>query len=187
LKKTAAILLIALLSFNWIGYKLVINYLQKKADHQLEARIDLNDYDESQLLEIRVALNMPYQNTWTEFERQYGEIQIEGNYYTYVKRKIEDGWLILKCIPNAKKQELKNKSNDIFKINNGIDQEQNGKTSSPLAKVMKAISGDFEDHSFCFEQLNLVNHPNNRSQDPSSCMNGFFTSPEQPPENLQVI
>ncbi len=151
MKKIAAILLLALLLFNWVGYKLLINYLQKKADRQLEARIDFNDYDESQLMEIRVSLNMPYQNTWTDYERHYGEIQIDGKYYTYVKRKIEDGYLILKCISNAQKQQLKKTSNDIFKINNGIDQEKNGKNSSPFAKVIKGLLVDY----YTFSQINL--------------------------------
>src|SRR5439155_4988660 len=61
LRKIASILLICLLLFNWYGYRFVTNYLQKKADSQLEARLDVNDYDESQLIEIRIELNIPYQ------------------------------------------------------------------------------------------------------------------------------
>ena len=152
LRKIAAILLICLLLFNWYGYRFVTNYLQKKADHQLEAKLDVNDYDESQLIEIKVPLNMPYQSNWSEFERHYGEIEISGKIYTYVKRKIEDGNLILKCIPNTAKQTIKDADNILFTANNGLDQEHNGRNNSPLPTIFKTIFSDFDN---CFVNYNF--------------------------------
>jgi len=148
-KKIAAILLICLLLFNWYGYRFVTNYLQQKADRQLEKRIDLNQYNESQLIEIKVALDMPYQNNQSEFERHYGEIEINGKMYTYVKRKIENGYLILKCIPNTVKQDIKTADNILFNVNNGLDQEHNGsKDNSPLNNATKSIFSDYDDYAF---------------------------------------
>ena len=132
-----------ILLFNWFGYRMVLNYFQQQADHRLEARIDFHDYDESQLIELRVALNMPYQVPWTEFERHYGEITIEGKHYTYVKRKIEDGFLVLKCIANTQKDKLEyNKA--VVDVNNNNDQ-QNG---TPYIKVIKSISTDFDNDQY---------------------------------------
>ena len=98
MKKIAAILLIAILSFNWYGYRIVTIILARNADKQLEVRLDNDQYNESELIEIRVALNVPYQNDQADFERHYGEMEVNGQYYTYVKRKIENGYLVLKCI-----------------------------------------------------------------------------------------
>lgn len=185
MKKIAAILLICVLLFNWYGYRFVISYLQKKADGQLEARLDVNDYNEAELLEIRIPLNMPYQNSSSSFERHYGEINLDGKVYTYVKRKVEDGCLVLKCIPNNVKQEIKKAGNVLFTINNGLDQEQNGKNNSPLSNIFKNIAADFDDDFF---NCNL-----NAVQDitMNSLRNGssFFKSislpvSEQPPEVL---
>lgn len=148
LKKIATILLMSLLAFNWFGYKLVINYLQNKADRQLESRIDINDYNESQLIEIRVALDMPYQTDRPDFERHYGEISINGKIYTYVKRKVVDGYLILKCLPNTAKQNIKNADDRMFKANNGLDQEHNGKNDAPLNKINKNIFSVYDDYSY---------------------------------------
>jgi hypothetical protein len=78
--------------------------LSTKADSHLETQIDNFDYDESQLVEIRVDLNIPYQERYTEFERQYGEITIDGKPYTYVMRKMEGTVLILKCLHNIYKE-----------------------------------------------------------------------------------
>ena len=130
MRKLAAILLIFILLFNLCGYRIIIPLMQTKADIRLETRLDNNDYDESQLIEIRVALNMPYQERFTEFERHYGEIEIDGTFYTYVKRKIEGNILVLKCIPNESKQLLKAASNDWVKINSGIDIDHSGPVKS---------------------------------------------------------
>jgi hypothetical protein len=157
LRKVAAISLIALLVFNWYGYRFVTNYLKNKADKQLQARIDVNDYNESQLIEIRVALNMPYQNNSSEFERHYGEIEINGKIYTYVKRKIEDGTLILKCLPNTEKQNIKTADNILFTANNGLDQEHNGKTNSPLTNIVKTLLGEYDTQQQTYDLRALQN------------------------------
>ena len=172
----------SLLLFNWFGYKLVLKYLVTKADLKLETRIDLNDYEESQLLEIRVALNMPYQNTQAEFERHYGEIEIDGKYYTYVKSKIEEGYLVLKCIPNFQKEILINTDNILFKATNDIDQE-NEKSPSPFVKVIKCFLGDFDNDKLNFH-LYAVNVLNKRYwfSKTSFLNHGFPTAHEQPPE-----
>jgi hypothetical protein len=183
LRKVAAISLIALLVFNWYGYRFVTNYLQNKADKQLQARIDVNDYNESQLIEIRVALNMPYQNNSSEFERHYGEIEINGNIYTYVKRKIEDGTLVLKCLPNTEKQNIKTADNILFTANNGLDQEHNGKSNSPLSNIFKTLLGEYVNQRQEYDLRGLQCLIEN----PSNTRTSFLTTvslpvAEQPPE-----
>jgi hypothetical protein len=95
--------------------------MQDAADQKLESRIDNLDYDESQLIEITVTLDMPYQERFTDFERHYGEIEIDGNSYTYVKRKIAGDVVIFKCIANKSKQELTLIKNDLARANSAID------------------------------------------------------------------
>jgi len=185
LKKIAAILLISLLLFNWYGYRFVINYLQKKADGQLQARLDVNDYSEAELLEIKIPLNMPYQNSSSSFERHYGEINLDGKVYTYVKRKVENGYLVLKCIPNNVKEEIKKAGNVLFTINNGLDQENNGKNNPPLNNIFKNIAADFDNDFF---NCNLKT-PQDRTKNSLHNGSSFFKSislpvSEQPPEAL---
>ena len=182
-RKIAAILLICLLVFNWYGYRFVTSYFQKKADNRLEAKIDVNDYDESQLIEIRVALDMPYQVSSSQFERHYGEVELNGKIYAYVKRKIDNGYLVLKCIPNTAKQNIKNADNLLFTANNGLDQEHNGKSNSPLGNIFKSIFSDYDDYS---QNYNLKNADDNNQKPPHTGIS-FFNSvclpvSEQPPE-----
>ena len=63
MRKIAAILLHLSSRIQLVRLPFCYRLFPKKADSQLEAKIDVNDYDESQLIEIRVALDMPYQNS----------------------------------------------------------------------------------------------------------------------------
>ena len=119
--------MILLLFFNWYGYRIVISVMQDAADQKLESRIDNLEYDESQLMEITVKMNLPYQSRFTGFERHYGEIEIDGKSYTYVKRKIAGDVVILKCIANKSKQALANIKNDMARANSAIETDHNGK------------------------------------------------------------
>ena len=101
--------------------------MQHAADQKLESRIDNLEYDESQLVEITVALDLPYQERFTDFERHYGEIEIDGKSYTYVKRKIAGDVVIFKCIANKSKQELTTIKNDLARANSAIDADHSGK------------------------------------------------------------
>ncbi|HEY2722764.1 MAG TPA: hypothetical protein VGI82_13610 [Chitinophagaceae bacterium] len=186
MKKIAAISLISLLLFNWYGYRFVTSYLQRKADRQLERRIDLNEYDESQLVEISVALDMPYQTEQSGFERHYGEININGKIYNYVKRKIENGYLVLECIPNTTKQAIKTADNILFNLNNGLDQEHSGsKNTSPLNNIAKSIFSDYDDFSFNLN-LNIFSTPSKQFLLSAAGAFDNITLPvsEQPPETI---
>jgi hypothetical protein len=155
-KKTAAILLTLILLFNLFGYHMVINLIQQKADTKLEARLDNSEYEESQLIEIRVAMNMPYQQRYTDFERHYGEIEIEGKSYTYVKRKIEGDVLILKCIANQSKQGAKIIKNDLAKANSNADMDHSGRNSSQKSFAKNSLS-EYDDQFITKQTITASN------------------------------
>jgi hypothetical protein len=113
LRKTAAIFLLLILLFNVVGYRAWFDYAEKKADRQLEARLDKNEYQEDDLITIKIPLNIPYQLDRYQFERVDGEFSFNGKIYKYVKRKVVDGIIILRCIPDANKMSLK-KANTEF-------------------------------------------------------------------------
>jgi len=153
LKKIASILLLGILLFNWCGYRWVINLVQQDADTKLEARLDRNEYDESQLIEIKVPVNMPYQTDWAGFERYDGEIEVNGIHYKYVKRKVQDGQLVLKCIPNQTKQRLESAKDDLFKITNDLQQDNSPKKSGvPASLLVKNVLSDYDN----LQQLSIA-------------------------------
>jgi hypothetical protein len=185
LKKIASILLLGILLFNWCGYRWVINIVQQEADTRLEAKLDVNEYDESQLIEIKVPVNMPYQTDWAGFERYDGEIEVNGIHYKYVKRKIQDGQLVLKCIPNQTKQRLESAKDDLFKITNDLQQDNAAKKSgAPNSTLVKNVLGDYDN----LQQLNIAALYASLSQQsynlyqPNLVTDLLHSTPEQPPE-----
>jgi hypothetical protein len=160
----------------------VLNHLQKKAGQRMEARIELSDYDESQLVEVRVSLNLPYQNTWTDFERCYGEIEIDGRYYTYVKRKIEENVLILQCIPNIQKQEIKNTDNFLTNAIQGAEQGQQKERQLPVNSFGKNILSDYDDACINYT-IEMPGESGNHwlTRDNSSLYENFIPVYKQPP------
>ncbi|MBC7949955.1 MAG: hypothetical protein H7Y42_18870 [Chitinophagaceae bacterium] len=185
MKKIAAILLILLLFFNWYGYRIVISILNKNAVSILETRIDQSDYDESQLVEIRVSLNLPYQDRFTDFERHYGEIEIDGLAYTYVKKKIEGNVVIFKCIPNHIKQQIKSLDEGLTKANSGQDNGQADKSPSSPAPNVKKVATDYDDQTMVGIATTLSSAmEKNYSNYSNSLATVILSIPHQPPRQL---
>ena len=173
--------MICLLAFNWFGFRIVTDVLSEKADQRLETQLDNNDYDEAELIEVSVPLNVPYQNVQGDFERHYGEMEVDGVIYTYVKSKVENGNLVLKCIPNESKKQIRNAGNDYYKMSNGLDQDQPGKKTN--TNVSKQSVGDFDDQLETFTVKAPVDAPSIRYAQ-FSCLltSSISTTPAQPPE-----
>ena len=186
MKKTAAILLSALLCFNWYGYQFVAGYLQYQAGLQLEARLDNNDYNDSQLIKVRIPLNLPYHNDWNYYERYDGEIEFRGIHYKYVKRTIENGDLVLLCLPNNAKQHIQSAKEEFFKLVNDLQQETTGKTTNPgKASALKNFFSDYHQEKNSWEitalQAGSTEFNDTKFYFPS-VVNRL--KPEQPPEYL---
>lgn len=126
--------------------------MQDRADQKLETLLDNSEYDESQLVEIKVAMNMPYQQRFTEYERHYGEIEIDGVAYTYVKKKIEGDVVTFKCIANQSKQQLKDIDHNITKSNSAADVNQPGPVKQHPASFAKKLLSEYDDQ-FMFALL----------------------------------
>jgi hypothetical protein len=120
LKRLTAILLLLLLAFNWFGYRIFMNLLEQKASVTLQQQLDKDLYDDSGLVEVKIPVNLPYLSNWTSFERFQGETEINGIHYKYVKRKLVNDTLILLCIPNSEKNELRTAQSDYFKQVNDL-------------------------------------------------------------------
>lgn len=142
LKQLTAILLLALLLFNWCGYRLVTAIMSQKATLHLEKKIDRAQYEDSDLIELRIPLEVPYQLNQSDFERSYGEVEVNGRVYTHVKRRVEAGQLILLCLPNEHREQIEGAAQDFYKNTNGLDHLPGDKQGKA---VQKYNSGDYDD------------------------------------------
>lgn len=140
LKKLTAILLLALFVFNTVGYRLLFNALETSTDVAFTAKLDDGNYNEDELITVKVPVNMPYQVTRTDFERVDGEINIDGHVYKYVKRKVQNDTLTLLCIPHHEKTELQQKANEYAGKVNDLPSNSNNKK----AEIFKQLTADFD-------------------------------------------
>jgi hypothetical protein len=140
MKRAAAILLLIIFLFNWFGYRLLSDYLQHRSDARLEAQLDQQQYNEASLIEIRVPLNMPYQSISSSYERYDGEIEFNGIHYKYVKRKVENGELVLLCLPNENRMRLQNSRDEFFKLVNDLQHNSQSKNSTPASSIKNPVT-----------------------------------------------
>ena len=156
LKKIAALFFLIVFAFNWFGYRLLIDFMQKKANEQLEAKLDNNAYDESQLIELKIPVHLPYQNNWTSYQRYDGQIEINGVHYKYVKRKLLNDTLFLKCIPNNKVMHLQSAKDEFFKISNDLAQNDHPKKSDNSNSFFRNLQTVYDNAAFGADILSMI-------------------------------
>ena len=159
--------------------------MQQKANTQLEASLDHNLYHESQLIELKVPLNLPYQTDWASYQRCDGEIQIKGIMYKYVKRKVANDTLYVMCIADAKKMHLETAKNDYFKIINDLSQNNKSKKADNTKSYKNALT-EYDEYSFhVYTKFSLsiagISWVDNAS---AKLFSSSHVSPGQPPDAL---
>ena len=142
MKRAASILLLGILFFNWVGYRVFVSYLQDQKNEQLEAQLDREDYNESDLILLKVpAAHLSAYTNSHSFERVDGQLEISGITYKYVKRRLYNDTLELLCIPNLASMQLQHAKSDFFKIVNDIQNTaQNKKGNSPSVQKNFPVS-----------------------------------------------
>ncbi|HSB93904.1 MAG TPA: hypothetical protein VLC28_12345, partial [Flavitalea sp.] len=123
LKRVASILLLAILLFNWVGYRLMYDLIEHNANQELAGKIDRLEFSDEELVTIKVPLNLPYQQNWEEFERYDGDVTLDGVHYKYVMRKVYNDSLVLKCLPNSTRQQLKKAESQYFQLVNDLEHQ----------------------------------------------------------------
>jgi hypothetical protein len=131
LRKLAAILLWGILLFNWVGYRLLNSILEERANRRLEARLDQDQYEDDQLISIKVPItHLAYYNSSAGFERADGELEVNGIPYRYVKRRISNDTIEMLCIPNQGELQLRQSGKNYFNGLNDIEHQQGSKSGS---------------------------------------------------------
>lgn len=113
--KIAAILLLGIHLCSSVCHSFVFNYFINLSDKQVVKQLNNAAYNDAELVEIAIPLNMPYLVSHDNYERYDGSIEFNGTHYNYVKRKVSNDTLRLLCIPNEQKTALYTVKNDYAK------------------------------------------------------------------------
>jgi len=183
-KRVAAILLLVILFFNWLGYRFLTSLLEDKANTNLESRLDDNNYNESELVSIKIPTqHLAYYNNSKTFERVDGEIEISGIQYKYVKKRLYNDSLEYLCIPNNDVNKLRTARDEFFKLVNDLQLNGQGKKSSSHSNNSKNFIADYDFEEYAlnidvFRQIITIEYAFDRSG-LSHC---FIPVAEQPPD-----
>lgn len=178
--KLAAIILLLLLSFNFVGYRLWFHVLQNKAETSLTARLDAQEYNEADLLTLKIPLKLPYQTIATNFERIDGEINVDGTIYKYVKRKVEEGHLVLLCLPHTAKMQLEKAKQTAFELTSPATAPH--KNDGAKSIVLKNIFSDYDRlaNPWTLPPVTVTLQYNRPIEE--KVVKHFYPTAEQPPE-----
>jgi hypothetical protein len=144
-KKLTAIAFCGLLLFNWCGYLLLSQYLQHRADENLQAAFAQGQYQQQALLELQVPTTLPYTTDWAEWQDAEGTVEIQGVLYRYVQRKIQDGHLYVRCLPHAEKQLVLNARDQFTQLALSLEQNSDGKKGQSQTITVHPFMGDYDD------------------------------------------
>ena len=184
MRKAASILLLSILLFNWCGYHLLVFLLQETANSKFEARLDDGEYDESQLVSVKIPVSyLPYYNNSGSYERVAGQVDIGGLTYKYVKRRIYNDSLELLCIADQNVMKLKSAKNEFFRFENDLRHSGQNKNQNP--SPIKNLTTDYDvgDGKFKIEYIyfrGLFHFNYNIELSPA-----HRKPPEQPPKYCQ--
>jgi hypothetical protein len=143
LKQLAAILLLGIMLFNWVGYRILNSLFEDHANQQMEAQLNENKYDESLLISLKIPANhLPYYSNSKLFERIDGQVIMEGVSYNFVKRRLFKDSLELLCIPNIAVMNLQNAKDYLFRVVNDLQQKNQGRKTSSHPGSSKNFSSD---------------------------------------------
>lgn len=144
MKKLFSILLLAVFTFNLGGYYVVFKWLQISAHHDLIQKLETDQYDENETIELKLAITLPYANQVSNgFKRVDGRFEYEGNIYKLVKQKFELDTLYIVCIKDHKEKELINDFREYAKNTHDTPGSSSKKDSgNTLKQINKDYYGD---------------------------------------------
>src|ERR1700712_5570483 len=94
--------------FNLGGYSLFFQYMIDRSDSKIINQINNNRYRSSDLVEVKIPVDLPTLQDWNEFEAIGGQVQFKNNKYNYAQIKMTRDTRYLLVIPNHERTKLVN-------------------------------------------------------------------------------
>ncbi|HLA57585.1 MAG TPA: hypothetical protein VK622_02430 [Puia sp.] len=149
MKRLAAILILVILLFNWVGYQLFTSIAENRENENLIAKLDKDDFSSSDLISIKIpAPHLSGYENERSFERVNGQVEIQGIVYNYVKWRFSNGSIELLCIPNHQVNLLRSAKEDFFRLVSDIQTGQT-KKDNQHGSSYKNLNGVYFSTSDC--------------------------------------
>ena len=137
-----------------------------------------NKIDDKNLVLLKIPVNMPTVNDWTEYETVAGQIQLKDAYYNYVKLKMTHDTLYLVCYANTAKTQLVKANLITAKQFSDVPMSKKG---DAVAKKLSILS-EYNLTAFSFQHAIIANVVKPTYGALSSDLdNPYISSPGKPP------
>jgi hypothetical protein len=174
-------ILLSIHLFNMGGYSLLFQYYIHKSDVQMVKEIFDNKINEAKLIEIKIPVNMPTIQDWTEYEVIQGQIQLKDAFYNYVRLRMTRDTMYFVCIPNTVKTHLVNANIITAKEINDVPLSKKGHDGS-IKKVSLLSEYNLQAFQYHYTEFETVLKSNDKSL--SINLNSpFIDSPVKPPNS----
>jgi len=92
--------------FNAGGYEAFFQYMMYRSDNKVFDKINTNHYKHSDLVEVKIPVDMPTQQDWDGYQAISGQVEVKGARYDYAEIKITRDTLYLRVVPNPELSKL---------------------------------------------------------------------------------
>ncbi|WP_341224624.1 hypothetical protein [uncultured Arcticibacterium sp.] len=138
----------------------LLNLLHQEGS--IETSSFLSDVKGPEVLEIKMAMALPYASEWESPKKGNGLFEKNGEFYTLVERNFENDTLYFKYIKNTNAREIFSMLSDKVDNNQDSDKQQNSNSNSlfsnwMLLKFQSSSSNDFEYLNLAFSELAFHN------------------------------
>jgi len=138
-----------------------------------------NKIDKAKLIELKIPVNMPTIQDWTEYEVVQGQVQLKDAYYNYVRLKMTRDTMYFICIPNTVKTRLVNANIITAKEINDVPMSKKGHDTG-IKKVNTLSEYNLQAFQYSYHAFETQLKPNDNSV--SFKLNSpFIDSPGKPP------
>jgi hypothetical protein len=126
--------MLAAILFNSGGYDLFFQYMMYRSDVKVFDKINNNHYRHSDLVEVKIPVDMPTQQDWDSYQAISGQVEVKGARYDYAEIKITRDTLYLRVVPNPELTKLV-KANVLYgKLVNDLPTSNTKHSNNPLTK-----------------------------------------------------
>lgn len=183
MKRLVAIVLLSIHLFSMGGYSLLFQYYIHRSDVQMVKQIFDNKINDAKLIEIKIPVNMPTIQDWSDYEVIQGQIQLKDAYYNYVRLKMTRDTMYFVCIPNTAKTRLEKANIITAKEINDVPLTKKGQ-QAPIKKVNTSLS-EYNLQAFQYHYIDFETRLNAVVKTVKFTLNSpFIDSPGKPPNSI---
>lgn len=115
--------------------------LRIHTDQRINHRLDANQYDPDETIELKVPVALPYPIYSQDFQRVDGRFEHEGEFFKLVKHKLHNDTLYIVCIRDHQTRELVKTMDDYLELTQGVPARDH-KPWNFLTKLIKDFYPD---------------------------------------------